>query len=131
MARIEWVKQRLENWALWNERESHSGLGYPSQSAFMNVARSNSIREAHVPVDEIEASITDEAVRALSVSRPLQHKTLMLYYIAGQGISGTSRMLACSCATVHSHLDQVDRAIANWLGERAEAQRTQKKSFTP
>ena len=40
MARLQWIKQRLDNWARWaRERESGS-LGYPKQSAFMRMTPS-------------------------------------------------------------------------------------------
>lgn len=38
MARIEWVKQRLDNWARWKEREQRHGLGFYTQSAFLRMA---------------------------------------------------------------------------------------------
>jgi hypothetical protein len=34
MARVEWVKQRFENWALWKERENRGGLGFYTSSSF-------------------------------------------------------------------------------------------------
>jgi hypothetical protein len=35
MARIEWVRQRLHNWALYKERESGGGLGFATQSVLL------------------------------------------------------------------------------------------------
>jgi hypothetical protein len=55
MARIEWVRQRLENWALWHERGRGGGLGYATQSVLL-AERVDGDRQAFVPVDEIEAA---------------------------------------------------------------------------
>ena len=35
MARTEWVKLRLDNWALWKAREAGDGRGWATQSAFL------------------------------------------------------------------------------------------------
>ena len=65
MARIEWVKQRLENWALFKAREAGGGLGFASQSSFLGEADSSRYRESRIPIDDVDASVTDEAVESL------------------------------------------------------------------
>ena len=131
MARIDWVKYRLDNWALWKDRESRGGLGFATQSAFLNDAPDDNARESKIPVDEVDASVTDQAVESLKVPRPAIYQTLQLYYIKGIGVQGIMRDVGLSRSSVHSNLDQADRAIAVWFSHRADKQREAKKSFTP
>ena len=72
MARLEWVKQRLFNWALWKERDKRHGLGFYSQSAFLRIAVDcGGERDAlFSTVDEVEAMKTDEAVHSLVGTKP-------------------------------------------------------------
>ena len=66
MARIEWVKARLNNWALWRCQMAGNGLGFSSQSSFLNDAPGTE-REARIPVDEIEASVTHEGLSLIHI----------------------------------------------------------------
>ena len=126
MARIEWVRQRLHNWALYKERESGGGLGFATQSVLL-AERSSGYRESIVPVDEVDAALTNQAVEALRPAREHLYLTLHCIYIRDMGIKGTARHTCKAESTVHSHLDQADVALSTWFGERAEAK---KKSFT-
>jgi hypothetical protein len=119
MARIEWVKHRLENWALWSATMEGDGLGFSSQAAFLNAgADPGRYRETAVPIDEVEASVTDLAVAHLKLGHGHLHQTLRLFYVKGQGISGTARTMRRAESTVHHHLGQADALIATWFRER-------------
>lgn len=138
MARIEWVQQRLENWALWHERNAGGGLGFAKQSSFLNEVDSSRYRESHVPVDEVEAGVTHEGVEALKPDHEHLHRTLQLVYLAGAGINDTARALQRSESTVHAHLGQADAHLAQWFTDRKRAQEARRKllegarkSFTP
>lgn len=130
MARTEWVKLRLDNWALWKDRESRGGLGFATQAAFLKEVSSDRYRESIVPCDEVDASVTDQAVESLRMSRPALYQVLQLYYIKGCGVQGVMRAVGCARATVHANLDQADRAIARWFSDRDEAKARVKNSFT-
>jgi len=125
MARIEWVKLRLNNWALWKARETGGGLGWASQSSFLNDARTDRYREAAIPIDDVDAATTNTAVESLREERPHLYTTLQCVYPDGLGIKETARRCACAESTIKAHLDQADQALALWFRERAE-----KKSFT-
>lgn len=133
MARIEWVKVRLDNWARWRAQMAGNGLGFSSQAAFLNDAP-GADRQAKIPVDEIEASITHEAVEALKVARPQLYAVLYCMYPFGLGVSGTCRRLECERANVYSLLDVADRVLSAWFADRAETQEARrqaiKRSFT-
>lgn len=125
MARIEWVKQRLENWALWHERAAGGGLGYATQSSFLNEVDSSRYREAWVPVDEVDAGITDQAVASMKPDREHLYSTLLLIYLRGCGIKEASRALGKAESTIKAHLDQADNYLAQWFSERKRRQTEQ------
>jgi len=84
MARIEWVKQRLDNWALWKEREAGGGSGFYSESSFLKQGSSQGgYRETVIPVDDVDASVTNAAVESLRLTRSHLYMTLQLIYIKG------------------------------------------------
>ena len=66
MARIEWVHFRLTNWARWHAQMTAGGLGFATQAAFLaDAAGCDQSRDVWIPIDEVEAGITHEAVETL------------------------------------------------------------------
>lgn len=135
MARIEWVKQRLDNWARWKEREQNHGLGFYTQSAFLRVAVSGGgYRETSIPVDDVDARATDEAVQSLLAEYTHLHRTLVLIYLEDTGIRVAAQRLVCAESTVKARLEQADHRIATFLRLKAQAaeaaQQAAKKSFS-
>lgn len=129
MARIEWVKHRLYNWALWKDREGRGGLGFATQAAFLNIAASTDrYRESVMPIDDVDAALTDSAVESLRMTRPELYQTLQFIYIRNLGRNETARRCGCAVSTVDAHLDRADHALSKWFGDRAEKQ---KRVFTP
>lgn len=118
MARIEWVERRLENWALWKERRSSGASGYASQSIFADGPSARGHGEAMVPVDDIEASITDDAVESLKLGWGHLHQTLHLVYVKGLGIRETAERMHRAMSTIHAQLGQADLQLAAWFNER-------------
>lgn len=119
MARIEWVEQRLQNWALWHHRSGSGALGYATQSSFLAVAVDGSrYREARIPVDEVEAAITEEAVQALRPERAHLYETLVLFYVSGRGIGGTAEAMRRAVSTVHANLGHADAVLSVWFADR-------------
>jgi hypothetical protein len=121
MARIDWVKYRLDNWALWKARQQQGGLGFYSSTSFLHDASSDRYREAVIPVDEVDAALTDQAVEALRPDRQHLHLTLQCIYVNGLGVKETSRRLALGESTIKAHLDQADHALARWFRDRADS----------
>lgn len=126
MARIEWIKHRLDNWALWKAREVGDGRGWATQSAFLGTFDSDRYREARVPIDEVEAAVTNQAVEALVPDRDHLYRTLQGIYPLGLGIQETARQEGVAISTIKARLDQADHALRIWFNERADA----KRSFT-
>lgn len=136
MARIDWVKQRLDNWARWKEREQRHGLGFYTQSAFLRMAVDGSgYRDLTIPVDDVEARGTDYAVQHLLLDHAPLHRTLVLIYLEDTGIRAAAIRLVCAESTVKARLEQADHHIATFLRLRAQAKEAReaaaKKSFTP
>lgn len=127
MARIEWVKQRLENWSRWYLQRESGGLGYPSQTAFARLAAHGSRAENVIPIDNIEASITDDAVQSMQFTHPHLHVTLRAFYIDGVGVNETARRVQRARSTVLGHLALADQVLSAWFNARA---RQREKSFT-
>lgn len=122
MARIEWVKHRLENWARWKVREAGGGLGFASQSSFLNEFNGDRYREALIPVDEVDASVTDQAVESLKLGHGHLHVTLHCVYVEGIGIRETARRMARAESTVKAQLDRADVLLQQWFNDRQERQ---------
>jgi hypothetical protein len=119
MARIEWVKTYLENWARWKDRESSGSLGFASQSSFLREPTSG-YREAIIPIDDCDASVTNEAVESLRPGRSHLYETLYNIYIHDTGIRGAAHASGKAESTIKAQLDQADHAISAWFSDRAE-----------
>lgn len=131
MARIEWVKQRLENWGNWKEREARGGLGFATQSVLLATGGSG-YRETIVPVNDLDAAETNTAVESLKLgARSHLYVALQCYYVRGLGIAGTARYMVRSPSTVHANLDQADHALAQWFQEREQAKRQARAAALP
>lgn len=125
MARIEHIRQRLENWALWRSRRDSHGLGYASRNVLTQWAAPGTryAREAVMPVLHIDAQVTDDAVSALRMGNGHLYVTLVCIYLKGLGINGTAQQMRRSPRTIHAQLEQADRLINSWLTARHETRR--------
>jgi DNA-directed RNA polymerase specialized sigma24 family protein len=128
MARIEWVKHRLDNWALWKEREKRGGLGFATVSVLL-ANRVDQSRDTPLPVDETDAQATDLAVESLKLGRGHLYVTLYHIYIDGIGVRETARRMARAESTVKANLDQADHALSEWFGAKAEMDAAKKKAM--
>lgn len=108
----------MENWALWHERMQSGGLGYATRSSFLADPVDRDVQEARLPVDEVEAGITDEAVRGLRVTHEHLHRTIELIYLTGCGVREASRRTGRAESTVHAQLSQADVVLSGWFAER-------------
>ncbi len=127
MARIEYIKHRLENWALWKDRESRGGLGYATTSVLLN-ERVDTSRESIMPVDDIDAEKTNQAVESLKLGRGHLYMTLQLIYIAGVGIREAARRMSRAESTIKAQLDQADHVLQQWFNDQAEKKQIKSSS---
>jgi len=129
MARLERIKHRLNNWALWKSREASGGLGYATRSVLLSdVWCRGSYNGMAIPVLEQDAEETNQAVESLRLTRSHLYVTLDCIYLKDLGIKATARRMMRAESTIKQQLEQADQAIAQWLEERAierEKQRAQ------
>ena len=88
MARIEWIKLRLQNWALWKDREAAGGLGFKSASAFLTeLVDHDRYRESALPVDEVDAGLTNDAVETCEISGVHEMRPVVLSIVIPKGLT--------------------------------------------
>lgn len=134
MARIDWIVWRLKNWALWKHRENAESIGYATRSSFLREPGGGGYRDAQIPIFDIEAGVTDQAVESLKTAKPLHYETLVLYYIGGPRqpvltALGIAQRHGIGERAVHQRLEECDRAIARWIEERTEDARRVPSTF--
>lgn len=130
MARIEWVRARLENWARWCAQQDGGGLGYPSQTAFARLGGKGSRSEAVVPISSLDASEIDSAVKSLRLTQDHLYKVLTLTYAQGLPRHLVARKMGRAESTISANLEAGDRAIARWLQDKREAQQAAEARHT-
>lgn len=149
MARIEWVVERLEHWAIWASRGGAGSTGFAKQSVLANDGGSDtwargSYRHVAIPVNEEEAAETDRAVSSMRTTRPALVRAVVQVHLNDKPVVDVARAEGCSRAALHARLAAADRAIAMWLTDRAverdraqanaaavRAQQQRDGSFTP
>lgn len=128
MARIEWVRHKLENWARWCSQPSSGGLGFPSQSTFARFIGADRRDEANVPLLSLEAEQTDRAVRSLQLSRSHLYLVLKYHYAEGLPIHRVAQRMGRAQSTVKANLVAADHAIASWFEEQARQRQRMKET---
>ena len=121
-ARDEWIKARLDNWARWMLSSADMALGYPRQAAFtrrMPVASSTD--SARIPIDDVEARSTHDAIEALRFEAPHLHLVLHCRYVGDPrqpanrrrplSVAETCGAMCIKPATVYAHMARACGAI--------------------
>ena len=131
MARIEWIKHELDNWAMWKVQEESGGSGWPKQAAFLREAGQSGYHEARIDIRGNDAAVMNQAVESLRMSRSHLYETLYCIYPRNLGVRETARSMGKAESTIKANLDQADHALAQWYGERsAKAKQGQQGTFT-
>jgi hypothetical protein len=129
MARIEYMRLRLNNWALWKVREASGGLGWSTQSVLLSEPASG-YRESVIPIDDVDAEVTNTAVEALRPDRQHLYDTLQCVYPQGQSLKAAAAALGVGASTISARLDQADMALMLWFRDRREAAKSKRSSAT-
>lgn len=131
MARIEHIKRRLENWAVWSERNGSGGSGFAKRSVLLSdVWSRGSYNGVVIPVSEAEAWETDRAVTALKLTQSHLYLTVTLHYLRDMPIKDVALHLGKARSTVLAHLAAADHAVDAWLRARSEAKQAAAGGFT-
>lgn len=121
MARLERIKRRLDNWALWKARQNDAGLGFHARNILaVDVWARGSYNGASIPHFEGEAVETDEAVTALKLGKGHLYVTLDCIYLKDLGVVQTARRMQRAESTIKAQLEQADHAIAAYLDAKEE-----------
>ena len=142
MARIEHIKLRLDNWALWRARMNDGGQGWRDRNPMAvwaeDVWTRTSYHGASIPHFDEDAEETDRAVQALKLGRGHLYVTLDCIYLKDLGVNDPARRMRRAVSTIHAQLEQADRWIDAWLQAEREAKykaraqaEAQQQSFTP
>jgi len=122
MARIDWIEQRLQNWARW-VLTRRGELGFQSSDT-MRPGGTGGYRQAAIPIADAEASDTDEAIRRLypgGLALAVQE-----FYTGQGGIADKAGRLHCGESTLHKRIDDAHRQLAEHFlaqQDRAKAER--------
>lgn len=130
MARIEWVKQRLEAWARWSTAPDSGGLGYPSAAAFTRVTP-RSTAAGFLPVSDADAMETERAVQSMLPHHIDLWHTLQAYYIKGYDIARCARVLTLAESSVKARLGRADAVLADWFAAKAQIAEQARRNKTP
>lgn len=120
MARIEWVRHKLENWGSWCQMQDDGGLGYPKQTAFARLGGRGSRAEAVIPVSSIDAAEVDRAVLSLRFTQPHLFHVLTLTYAKGLPRHMVAKQMHRADSTIKRNLEDADHAIARWYAAQDE-----------
>lgn len=123
MARIEYIRHRLEEWGRWCQQSESGALGYPSQSAFARMGPSAGRNESVVPTIALQASEIDDAVKSLQLTQSHLFMAVTLTYAKGLPRHMVAKRMCRAESTINANLTAADHAISRWLEDKAELQR--------
>ena len=112
MPKIDFIEQRLLNWARWRAASGSGELGYgrPDLGAAANGGRGGYV-EAVIPVSDGEAWDTDTAINRLHPGG-LRLAIYEMYLGAGTAADKATR-LGCSEPTLFRRIEQAHRLLAD------------------
>jgi hypothetical protein len=112
------IRDKLENWARWSQQKELGGLGYPKQSAFARMGAASGRTESVVPLDNLDASETQDAVESLRFTQSGLHMVLVLTYAKGLPRQRVARLMSCEEITIKANLLRAECALARWFEDR-------------
>ncbi len=135
MARHDWVRARLDNWARWLTRREAGGLGFYTRSVFAREIGSTADADGPlIPVNDIEAGRTHEAVEALRLTH--SHLYLVAYcrHVGDPrvpsrrrralSVAETAQAMHCAQSTVYAHMNQLLEQLAQALSVDGRRERS-------
>jgi DNA-directed RNA polymerase specialized sigma24 family protein len=112
MARIEWVEQRLQNWARWRLTRGGGVLGYASVNLLAAAMPRDRDVDAPVPTSDVDAREIDDAVGRLPSEL---RATVTEAYLGEGGLRHKLQRLCVSESTLHARIGRAHRMLAGHL----------------
>lgn len=110
--------EKLKNWGEWMRKGKEGGWGYRDSQLAGLIGRAQRAEAGCViPIDDVEASRVDDAVRSLSIE--LQ-RMAMAWYVEGLSIRQAAKKLGCSTTTVPVRVGQVCKGVEIWWANKRE-----------
>jgi len=124
MARVEWVEQRLQNWARWRLTRGGGVLGYASVNLLAAAMPRDRDVEAPVPTSDVDAAEIDDAVMRL----PSELKaTVHEMYLGANTLRMKLERLSIPKATAYARIDRAHRLLADHLLARQDRSRGERE----
>lgn len=128
MARIDWVEQRLQNWARYVLTSGGSGnMGYAGVD-WSGMANSNAGRDGYItttiPIAECEAGETAASVMTLPSEL---RATVEAFYLGNGGVRQKCERLCISEDTLYRRIDRAHRALAQLWDAKRQAQQAERE----
>lgn len=124
MARIEWIEQRLQNWARWRLTRGGGVLGYASVNLLAAAMPRDRDVEAPVPTSDVDAREIDDAVARLPSEL---RATVTEVYLGDGGLRDKLRRLHVSEATLHARIGRAQRLLAEHFAAAQDRQRMERR----
>lgn len=128
MARIDWIEQRLLNWARWLMAGGGSGgMGYAATTwgDAASAGGRDGYREAVIPISDVEASETDHAVNRLSPGG--LRLAVREFYTGRGGRAEQAERLRIGESTLHARVDQAHAQLAEHFLAQQDRQRAERE----
>ncbi|HEX5486511.1 MAG TPA: hypothetical protein VFX23_10995 [Limnobacter sp.] len=114
----EYIEHKLANWGNWMRKRADNGLGYGQSPVARLMGVSARVEPGSVvPVDEVEASLTDSAIQSL----PRQLRLFaQWWYVEQLPVRQCAHRAGCGTATVNVRLGEVRHGVDVWFKRRQE-----------
>lgn len=119
MARIDWIEQRLQNWARWKLTRGGGVQGYAGVN-FAALGGANAGRDGYVesvvPINELEAGATDTAIDTLA---PDLQRAVRAWYLRREGKVQAAAEAGCAVSTMFARIDLAHMKLAQHFSDQA------------
>lgn len=107
------IKRQLDNWSHWVNSGNSVGTGYPRNVNFIRISHSHD--GDATPVDAVEASKMDDAIKSLIGKHSHLHMTIMHHYRDLKEIKQVAQLMLKSPSTIKLYLCQADALLEQWV----------------
>ncbi|EJO27773.1 hypothetical protein [Achromobacter marplatensis] len=115
LQRIAWVRERLDQWGVWQQVGSARLRG--SVLAQLAEAAGGGAKRSYVPIDNLECEETDRAVSHLPKEL---RETVRTWHTSEGTMEGIAAGIGVTKVTLQRRLAHADRRIEEWFRQRRE-----------